>query len=102
MKKTVALILGTAMAIASVAGLAACGKKRGAADVSRRPDPREADAYEVYDYLGEKVGAYKTIGLAINAAVEADKDFTEDAETPDGAKGGAMSSARAPTSISST
>ena len=90
MKKLVALLLGSALIATSVAGLAACGGGPAAPEITRRADPRAADAYEAYNYLGEKVGSYKTIADAINATVTADLDFTdtEDTEVAPGAKGG--------------
>lgn len=84
MKKFAALILGSAMALTSIAGLAACGK----GSVSRREDPRAADAYEAYDHSGAKIGGYKTIADAINATVEADKDYFEAESTVVASQGG--------------
>lgn len=117
MKKLAALLLGAAMVMTSVLGLAACnGDGKGpdkpgpdtpgpdtpgpdtpgpdkpgpgpVVDITRRTDPRDPEAYEAYDYQGNKVGSYKTIAAAINATVEADLDFMEDEETPVASKGG--------------
>ena len=95
MKKFVALLLGAAMSVTAVAGLAACKdpddpKKPNDGDVkiTRKADPRATDAYEAYDNTGKKVGAYKTIADAINATVEADKDYFEDDATADATPGG--------------
>ena len=89
MKKLVALLLGSAMVTTAIAGLAACGPKGGGGgEATRRPDPFPQDSYEAYDYTGAKVGAYRSIAAAINATVEADKDFTEDDEQTPGTKGG--------------
>ena len=68
-----------------------CGKDMGGGvigeKVARRADPRAVDAYEAYDYEGNKVGSFKTIADAINATVAADLDFMEGDE-PDGSLGG--------------
>lgn len=69
MKKLLAMLLGSAIAVTSVAGLAACGKKGGG---KLRDDPRVADAYQAYDHTGASIGGYKTIAEAINATVKAD------------------------------
>ena len=95
MKKFVALLLGAAMSVTAVAGLSACKKKPveepdngNSVTITRRADPRAADAYEAYDNAGTKIGAYKTIADAINATVNADKDYFEDDNTPDATVGG--------------
>ena len=97
MKKLVALLLGSALVTSSIVGLAACGPKNQdnppppappVPEITRRADPRAADAYEAYDYAGAKIGGYKTIADAINATIEADLDFVEDANVKAGAKGG--------------
>ncbi len=57
-------------------------------EITRRADPRAADAYEAYDYTGEKIGEYKTIADAINAVVEADLPYVEHSNVEYGAKCG--------------
>ena len=79
MKKVVALLLSSAMLVTGVTGLAACkpDEEKPAEGFQRLVDPRSADAFEVYSKEGEKVGAYRSIALAINAAVENDLDEFE-------------------------
>lgn len=72
MKKLLAMLLGSAIAVTSVAGLAACGKKGGG---KLRDDSRVADAYQAYDHTGASIGGYKTIAEAINATVKADAGY---------------------------
>ncbi len=101
MKKFLAILLGGAMLATTIAGLAGCkpdgpgpdgpgpvGPGPDVPQITRRADPRAADAYEAYDYEGEPIGSFKTIADAINATVEADLDFTEDETVLDGAEGG--------------
>ncbi len=115
MKKLLAILLGGAMFASALAGLVGCkddhehvdvDPKDGKCDVcgedmtelgpvqpenptiTRRADPRAADAFEAYDHEGTKVGGYKTIADAINAVVEADLDYFEDEATAKGSEGG--------------
>lgn len=115
MKKLLAILLGGAMFASALAGLVGCkddhehvdvDPKDGKCDVCgedmsgpggpgiekptivRRTDPRAADAYEAYDYAGNKIGSYKTIADAINATIEGDLDYFEDEAVANASLGG--------------
>ena len=84
-KKVAALVLSSAMAASTVAGLCACsgGKDKFTLDgtvynavtantfQASRADTR-ADAYVAKKANGTEIGKFKTIAAAINAAVNAD------------------------------
>lgn len=88
MKKFLALLLGSAVAVSAFAGLTACNPN-GPSDKSHEgaADPRAADAYEVHGTDGTLVQSYSNLTAAIKAAVENDADLFEDKDTKDGALG---------------
>ncbi len=106
MKKLLAVLMGSAMIVSAVSGLAACGGNNGGGGggggdktADRKADPRDQAAFEMYSPEGDLVSTHVSLAAAVNAAVENDLDLFESEDVEKGQKGSYVTRKGDPTKV---